>query len=133
MVALPPAKDRAQEADEPVKETVVSKEDLVKPQPVPLVSLEETTKKPAKISGAAPSFPLSLKRTYAGRRATVQALLLVDHKGDVVEVKIDSSIPGAIKKVLINNYKTWKYKPGLKDETVVKVWLPVKYKLFFKF
>jgi len=134
--ALEPAKDaETQITNEPGSETTESEKPGTKPapSPIPLVALAELTQKPVKISGSQPGFSPALKRTYAGRRATVKAMLLVDHKGNVIDVKIETNIPSDIKDAIIDNYKKWKYKPGLKGDILVKVWLPVKYKLFFKF
>ncbi|MCP4146744.1 MAG: protein kinase [bacterium] len=102
-------------------------------QELPPVSLKEVSRKPKKISGKAPKFSDAIKKSYVGRRATVRARLLINEKGAVVKVdilsgKIPADIGNAIKRTLI----TWKYTPAKKDNNAVKVWLPVKIKIFIE-
>jgi hypothetical protein len=105
-------------------------------QPVaPLVSLKEVTLKPAKISGQDPQFPPAMKKTYAGRRATVNARLLIDEKGTVTKVEIldKQKLPDDVRGVITVTLKNWQYKPAQKDNMNVKVWWPVKMKIHFKY
>jgi hypothetical protein len=105
-------------------------------QPVaPLVSLKEVTLKPAKISGQDPQFPPAMKKTYAGRRATVNARLLIDENGSVIKVEIldKQKLPDDVRTVITVTLKNWQYKPAQKDNMMVKVWWPVKMKIHFKY
>lgn len=94
--------------------------------------LGEVNEPPQKLSGEEPNFSLDLKRTYAGRRATIQANLLIDENGAVSRVDILTAIPEDIKKEVIEGLKQWKYAPGKKAGNIVQVWVPIKIKLFIK-
>lgn len=95
-------------------------------------TLNDVGTPPIKISGKDPSFSKALRKTYAGRRATVHANLLVDDAGLVQEVKTTATIPDEIKTEIIENYKTWKYKPATRENIAVKVWIPVTLKIYFR-
>jgi hypothetical protein len=116
------------------KPTVTPEKEVTQPA-APLVSLKEITLKPAKISGRDPQFPPAMKKTYAGRRATVDALLLIDEKGSVIQVKIldKRKLPDDVQAFITGTLKKWKYKPAQKDDMNVKVWWPVKMKIHFKY
>jgi len=117
------------------KEPPVTPEKVVTQPPAPLVSLKEVTVKPAKISGQDPQFPPAMIKSYAGRRATVDILLLIDEKGSVMEVKIadEQKLPHDVRVFIADSLKKWKYKPAKKDTMNVKVWWPVKMKIHFKY
>ncbi|UCH96536.1 MAG: hypothetical protein JSV88_06720 [Candidatus Aminicenantes bacterium] len=116
------------------KSTVTPKKEVLKPC-VPLVPVEELTVKPGKISGQDPEFPPALKKTYAGRRATVNARLLIDETGSVIEVKISDKrkIPADVRAVIVDTLKKWKYKPARKGNMKVRVWWPYKMKIHFRY
>jgi hypothetical protein len=96
------------------------------------LSLTEVTVKPEKISGAPPPISGSLKSKYSGKTMTIQALLLVDENGDVAKTKIlTSNVANDIKSVLEDTLYKWKYKPALKDNVKVKVWMTVAIKFTF--
>jgi flagellar biosynthesis regulator FlaF len=101
----------------------------------PLVSLKEVTLKPAKISGRDPQFPPAMKKTYAGRRATVNARLLIDETGTVIKVEIldKHKLPDDVRTVIAVTLKNWQYKPAQKNNMNVKAWWPVKMKIHFKY
>ena len=119
---------------EPKKTTVTSEKEVTKPA-APLVSLKEVTLKPAKISGQDPQFPPAMKKSYAGRRATVNARLLIDEKGSVIKVEIPDKhkLPDDVLAVITVTLKNWQYKPAQKNNMNVKVWWPVKMKIHFKY
>jgi outer membrane biosynthesis protein TonB len=102
-------------------------------EPTPLVNLKEVSQKPVKISGKNPKFSQAMNRTYAGRRTTVRGSLLIDENGNVTEVKLSIDIPSDVREVIIQNYKKWKYSPAKKGDQLVKVWIPVKMKITFKY
>ena len=97
--------------------------------------MKEVTLKPAKISGRDPQFPPTMIKTYAGRRATVNARLLIDEKGSVIKVEIldKRKLPDDVRAFIADTLKKWKYKPAQKDNIKVKVWWPVNMKIHFKY
>jgi hypothetical protein len=119
---------------EPKKPAVTPEKEVTKPA-APLVSLKEVTLKPAKISGQDPQFPPAMKKSYAGRRATVNARLLIDETGNVIKVEIldKHKLPNDVRTVIAVTLKNWKYNPAQKNNMNVKVWWPVKMKIHFKY
>lgn len=101
-------------------------------EPIRTVKLQEVSEKPVKISGSPPAFPRAIKETYAGRRATVHAEVLIDEKGVVTDVRILTKIPGDIQAVIVDTLKTWRYKPAVKGNLNVRVWQPLSLKISFK-
>lgn len=101
---------------------------------VPLVSLKEVTVKPVKISGEEPKFPPEMIRTYVGRRATVNARLLINENGGVLQVELSDKrkLPADVRAVIVDTLKKWRYNPAKKDDMKVKVWWPVKMRIHFK-
>jgi len=96
------------------------------------VSLSEVTAKPEKISGNAPAISASLKNKYKGKVMTVPAMILVDENGDVTKIKIlTGNVAVDIKTVLEDTLYKWKYKPAMKENVKVKVWLTVMIKFNF--
>ena len=96
------------------------------------VSLSEVTAKPEKISGNAPAINASLKNKYKGKVMTVPAMILVDENGDVTKIKIlTGNVAVDIKTVLEDTLYKWKYKPAMKENVKVKVWLTVMIKFNF--
>jgi TonB family protein len=101
-------------------------------QAVEMVSLNELTARPVKIAGEPPKFPIAIRETYAGRRSTVRATILIDENGSVEDVNILSRVPDDISAVLVHTLKQWKYRPGRKGDIGVKVWLPISLKISFR-
>jgi len=112
-----------------IGDKVLEKEEVKEIQPF---YLSEVNEPPQKLAGQDPQFSLALKRTYAGRRATIQANLLIDEKGSVRQVDILTSIPGDIEKEVIQGLRQWQYSPGKKAGNIVHVWVPIKLKIFIK-
>ncbi len=157
-VTLPqkPKQTQKREAKKVTSEAGIEKETGVKPGPdspkprtqmitaaptkkriepiAPLVSLEEVTVKPVKISGEKPKFPPEMIRTYVGRRATVNARLLINENGDVLQVVLSDKrkIPGDVRVVIVDTLKKWIYNPAKKGDMKVKVWWPIKMRIHFK-
>ena len=97
-----------------------------------LIALTEVTAKPEKIYGTPPPISASLKSRYNGKTITVPAMILVDENGDVTKIKIlTGNVAADIKAVLEATLYRWKYKPALKDNIKVKVWLTVAVKFTF--
>jgi serine/threonine protein kinase len=116
------------------KPAVTPKKEVTQPT-APLVSLNEITLKPAKISGQDPQFPPAMRKSYAGRRATVDILLLIDENGSVLEVQIKDKhkLPQDVRAVIGDSLKKWKYKPAQKANAKVKVWWQERIKIQFKY
>jgi hypothetical protein len=102
--------------------------------PVPLAS---TTYKPSKISGrnklTEDSLKLSdsVRKKYAGKTLNVNASLLINELGNVIDVKITSNVPTEMKLKLAEVLETWTYTPAEKDKVKVKVWLPTDLTVVF--
>ncbi len=139
-IEVEPSQDSGKQTPPAIKKTE-TQESPVTPgkevtQPAaPLVSLKEATLKPVKLSGQDPQFPPAMKKSYPGRRATVDLLLLIDEKGSVLEVKIEDKqkLPDDVQAFIADTIKKWKYKSAQKDNTNVRVWWPVKMKIHFKY
>ena len=59
-------------------------------------------------------------------------MILVDENGDVTKIKIlTGNVATDIKSLLEDTLYKWKYKPALKDNVKVKVWLTVAVKFSF--
>jgi hypothetical protein len=118
---------------EPVKKSTSQEDPASKQKPAKeIYTLNEVGTPPVKISGKAPSFPRALRITYAGRRATVHSELLINESGIVQDVKASDNIPEEIKSEIVKNYMTWTYKPAVRENKAVKVWIPVTLKISFK-
>jgi len=97
-----------------------------------LVSLNEVTAKPEKISGSPPPISAFMKNKYKGKTMTIPSLILVDENGDVTKIKIlMSNVGDDIKAVLEDTLSKWKYTPAMKDNVKVKVWMTVSIKFTF--
>ena len=97
-----------------------------------LISLNDITAKPEKISGNPPSISATLKNKYKGNTMTVPAMLLIDENGNVTKIRIlAGNVAPDIKAVLEDSLSKWKYTPAMKDNVKVKVWLTVSIRLSF--
>jgi serine/threonine protein kinase len=94
-----------------------------------LISLVEATKKPEKVKGKNPVFSPILKRKYKGQEMTVRTVLLIDEKGNVINVRVLGQTPDDLKFVITRSFKRWKYSPAQKDGVRVKVWQPVSIRI----
>lgn len=130
---ITPQKETPKQAP-PAKEIQKQPEPTPKPKTVPVLTAKEVTVKPKKKSGPKPQFPPAMRQTYMGRRATVQARLLIDENGNVQQVEIldKSKVPAEVGEVIAAAFKKWKYKPASKDGQKVKVWWPEELKIHFR-
>lgn len=118
---------------EPPKVTKV--EAPIYTEPVPLSSL---TYKPSKISGKSTFSEDDLKlsestsKSYAGKKVSVDATILINEEGKVTDVKITGNWPREISSKVTDVLKTWTYTPGEKNKVKVKVWLPTDLSIAFK-
>jgi serine/threonine protein kinase len=97
-----------------------------------LIPLMEAEEKPVRIKGKDPIFPYHLKNKYSGNKdITIRAILLIDEKGAVTNVRILSKPPEDVTNVIVKTMKKWQYKPATKKNIKVKVWLPVSLKVSF--
>ncbi len=102
---------------------------VIEGQLIPLMEAEE---KPVQVKRKDPVFPYHLRNKYAGNKdITIRAILLIDEKGAVANVRILSKPPEDITNVIIKTMKKWQYKPATKKNIKVKVWLPVSLKVSF--
>jgi hypothetical protein len=94
----------------------------------------EVTVKPKKISGKKPVFSQSIRKTYAGRRATVSISMVVDASGNVesVDIQDKNRLPGEVQTVIIDALKKWKFNPAQKDGASVKSWFFTRLKINFR-
>jgi outer membrane biosynthesis protein TonB len=141
----PPESDSAQKPDaleeksspveSPVRELAPEKpeENLRKDQPgeepevqegkgIPLVGLREVTREPVKLSGDM-TFSAAIRRNYPGRRRTLEFMLLIGAKGQVTEVRLNSSLPEDLAAEVIGNLKSWRYSPPRRNNDPVRVWI----------
>jgi hypothetical protein len=105
--------------------------DVPPPLPVPLAEL---TVNPNKLSGPDPKFPPHIIKTYVGRRATVNARLLIAENGGVTRVEMmdGQKIPADVQRIISDTLKKWEFTPPQKGDQKVKVWWPLKLKIHFK-
>jgi outer membrane biosynthesis protein TonB len=97
-----------------------------------LVSLNEATVKPEKISGTPPPISAFMKNKYKNTSMTIPVMILVDENGAVTKVKfLTGNVAADIKALLEDTLTKWKYKPAMKDKIKVKVWLSIPFKFSF--
>ena len=97
-----------------------------------LVSLNDVSVKPEKISGNPPMVSAALKSKYKGKNLTVPVVILVDENGDVTKIRVlTGNVADDLKTVLTDTLLKWKYSPAMKDNVKVKVWLTVTVKFPF--
>jgi serine/threonine protein kinase len=97
-----------------------------------LVPLSDDVQKPEKQKGKDPAFPTYIRTRYAGNKEiNIRAIILIDEKGVVKDVRIISKIPDDISSILVKTLKKWEYKPAMKNNVKVKVWLPVSLNITF--
>ena len=97
-----------------------------------LVSLNDVSVKPEKISGNPPMVGAALKSKYKGKNLTVPVVILVDENGDVTKIRVlTGNVADDLKTVLTDTLLKWKYSPAMKDNVKVKVWLTVTVKFPF--
>ncbi len=133
------AKLKAQEEqqrleDENKKKQEEQRKELIQSQQVKegdLIALVEATEKPEKIKGSNPSFSTILQKKYKGMSLAVRTILLINHNGDVEDVKMLAKTPEDMESVISKTFKKWKYKPAQKGDVKVKVWLPVAIHIAF--
>ncbi len=96
-----------------------------------LVAITEVTEKPTKLKDKEPIFTPIQQRKYLGSQMSVRALLLIDEKGNVVDVKMIGDTPEDIKSPVEKALRKWTYKPAKKNNVRVKVWYMVAIKVAF--
>ncbi len=97
-----------------------------------LVPLNDEVRKPVKIKGKDPKFPYHIRNRYAGNKEIViRGIILIDENGKVSNVRMLSKTPSDISSVLIKALMKWEYKPAVKNNVKVKVWLPVQLNVSF--
>jgi serine/threonine protein kinase len=106
--------------------------EAAKPKEGDLVSLNDVSARPVKISGNPPAVNASLKNKYRGKTMNIVSQILVDENGDVTKIKmVTGNVAADIQAVVEDTLNKWKYSPALKDNIKVKVWLTVAVKFTF--
>lgn len=95
-----------------------------------VVSLSEIDEQPVKIKGADPTFPPFVKTKYAGNKGiNILANIQIDETGAVLNVRILGNPPEDLASIITKTLKKWQYKPAMKKNVKVKVWMPVSFKI----
>lgn len=91
------------------------------------VAISEVSEQPVKLKGKDPQFPVLVKRKYANSKPIlIRANMRIDENGVVTHVNIIGTYPEDITSVIIKSLKKWEYKPAVKNNVKVTVWLPVQ-------
>lgn len=95
-----------------------------------VVSLSEIDVQPVKIKGAEPTFPSFVRNKYAGNKGiNILANIQIDETGAVTTVRILGNPPEDLASIISKTLKKWQYKPAMKKNVKVKVWMPVSLKI----
>lgn len=118
----------------PAEKDQEKKEDEKQTSPILIANPAELTVKPTPKACASPIFPETMQKTYLGRRATVNAELLIDENGQVAEARIaNSDTPAEVNVIILENFKKWTFTPAQKGAVRVRTWWPIKLKIHFKY
>jgi protein TonB len=115
--------DGSPEAEGPV-DTKVDRVAPVVPRTRPgdLVNLSEVDRAPVAKDKPMPGYPPAARSTR--QEGTVNLRLLVDERGRVEQVEIDSGTKSRqLQRAATQAVKRWVYEPGIKDGVPVKVWI----------
>jgi myosin heavy subunit len=91
------------------------------------VSMALVDVKPEQISGKQVTMPNTMRNKYL--RETTKTMIvftqiLVDENGKTTKVKVLGTIPDDIRRLVEDTLLTWTFKPAMKDNVRVKVWIP---------
>lgn len=90
-----------------------------------LIALTEATTKPKRIKGKDPIFSFAVRKKYKGKKMSIRAILLIDEYGFVASVRMLTKMPDDLNEAVMKAVQRWQYEPARKDQTKVKVWVPV--------
>jgi TonB family protein len=86
----------------------------------------EVDTKPRRTSGSTASYPDNAPRLKSGDSASVALEFVVNENGEVAEVKVIESAGKVIDEAVMAAIRSWKYSPGVKKGTKVKVRMPFR-------
>lgn len=127
-------KQEAEEARKKAEEIKRQEAERNKVVPGQLVPLSECQQQPEKIKGSDPQFPAHVRRKYKGNEdILLRAVLKIDQAGNVASVRLIQAdkFPEEITSTITRTLKKWTYKPAVKNNVKVTVWLPVQIKITF--
>jgi TonB family protein len=76
---------------------------------------------PKKTAGRSASYPSSAPPLKRGQRASVTISFVVTDKGEVTDLQVLESGGAALDESVLTALKTWRFTPGVKNGTKVKV------------
>jgi periplasmic protein TonB len=77
--------------------------------------------KPVKVSGKSAEYPRDAPALKRGQRASVTVSFVVLDTGEVSDVQVVESAGSSVDEAVVSAYKTWKFTPGMKQGTKVRV------------
>ncbi len=86
----------------------------------------EVDTKPRRTSGSTASYPDNAPKLKSGDSASVSLEFVVTENGEVAEVKVIESAGKVIDEAVMAAMRSWKYSPGVKKGTRVKVRMPFR-------
>ena len=86
----------------------------------------EVDTKPRRTSGSTASYPDNAPKLKSGDSASVSLEFVVSENGEVAEVKVIESAGKVIDEAVTAAIRSWKYSPGVKKGTKVKVRMPFR-------
>jgi TonB family protein len=86
----------------------------------------EVDTKPRRTSGSTASYPDNAPKLRSGDSASVSLEFVVTENGEVAEVKVIESAGKVIDEAVTAAIRSWKYSPGVKKGTKVKVRMPFR-------
>jgi TonB family protein len=86
----------------------------------------EVDTKPRRTSGSTASYPDNAPKLKSGDSASVSLEFVVTENGEVAEVKVIESAGRVIDEAVMAAIRSWKYSPGVKKGTRVKVRMPFR-------
>jgi TonB family protein len=86
----------------------------------------EVDTKPRRTSGSTASYPDGAPKLKSGDSASVALEFVVTENGEVAEVKVIESAGKVIDEAVVAAIRSWKYSPGVKKGTRVKVRMPFR-------
>jgi TonB family protein len=104
--------------------------EIPKPSPSPVAAGPDLTRvftetevdtPPKKTAGRSAAYPSSAPPLKRGQRASVTVSFVVTEKGEVTDLQVLESGGAALDESVLTALKTWKFSPGVKHGTKVKV------------
>lgn len=119
--------EEKKKVEEEAKQLEEERNKVVEGQIVPLSDVDE---QPVKLKGAEPAFPSFVRNKYAGNKGiSILTNIQIDETGSVINVRILGNPPEDLAGIITKTLKKWQYKPAIKKNVKVKVWMPVSFKI----